>query len=232
MGEYIMALPSSPEWGYFVRVLLASFCGFLIGAEREKRLKNAGIRTHILVCLASSLMMIVGKYGFFDVIAYPSVQVDASRIAASVVSAIGFLGTGVIFVRKENTIGVTTAAGLWSTVGIGICIGTGFYVVGFLGTLLVIVIQLLFHSQHFKNSSQTEGSVVILLKDTHFTIPELTASLKARDITMRSLRIKQTDKGLELAAHIMFGRKDNFDRTLEALRNYGEILAVDISIYG
>ena len=88
---------------YLIRILLSAVCGALIGLERERRFKNAGIRTHIIVSMSSALMMIVSKYGFFDVLMYDSISVDASRIAAGVVTAIGFLGGGVIYIKKENT---------------------------------------------------------------------------------------------------------------------------------
>ena len=105
---------------YTLRLVAAIICGSLIGAERERRQKSAGVRTHIIVAMASALMMIVSKYGFFDVLSVEGISVDASRIAASVVSAIGFLGAGVIFVRSESALGLTTSAGLWATVGVGI----------------------------------------------------------------------------------------------------------------
>ena len=107
MTEYLLG---TPEWEYLIRITLAALCGGIIGYEREKRLKNAGIRTHILVSMSAALMMVISKYGFNDVLSNTGIGIDASRVAASVVSAIGFLGAGVIFVRKENTIGVTTAA--------------------------------------------------------------------------------------------------------------------------
>ena len=90
----------SLEAEYVLRLLAAVLCGAIIGIERERRLKSAGIRTHIIVALASSLMMMVSKYGFFDVLAYDSISVDASRIAAGVVTAIGFLGGGPVCGRQ------------------------------------------------------------------------------------------------------------------------------------
>ena len=84
------------DFYYVIRIVLSAVCAFFIGLEREKRLKNAGIRTHIIVAVSACLMMIVSKYGFYDVVGHESISVDASRIAAGVVTAIGFLGAGVI----------------------------------------------------------------------------------------------------------------------------------------
>lgn len=97
---------------YLLRLLLAAFCGIFIGYERDNRMKMAGIRTHSIVALAAALMMVVSKYGFSDVLAR-NVNLDPSRVGASVITAVSFLGAGVIFTRKQNVKGLTTAAGLW-----------------------------------------------------------------------------------------------------------------------
>lgn len=101
---------------YSARILLAAVCGACIGYERTNRLKTAGIRTHVIVSLAAALMMIISKYGFSDILAVHNVGLDPSRIAAGVVTAIGFLGAGIIFVHNQSVSGLTTAAGIWATV--------------------------------------------------------------------------------------------------------------------
>ena len=114
---------------FLVRILAACFCGACIGFERTKRFKEAGIRTHIIVCCAAALIMIVSKYGFAD-LTYPDGSVfngtrgaDPARIAAQVVSGISFLGAGVIFKNGSTVKGLTTAAGIWATAGIGLALG-------------------------------------------------------------------------------------------------------------
>lgn len=131
----------SDVWRYIVRLLVAILCGSLIGFERKARSKEAGIRTHAIVCLAASLMMIISKYAFLDLTEAP----DASRIAAQIVSGIGFLGAGIIVYRRDVMHGLTTAAGIWATAGIGMAIGSGFYVVGISATLFLLVLQVVFH---------------------------------------------------------------------------------------
>ena len=110
-----------------LRIVLSAVCGAVIGLERERRYKNAGLRTHVIVAISAAILMIVSKYGFLDIASIPDVRLtsDGGRIAAGVIQSIGFLGAGVIFVRKESIIGLTTAAGLWATVGIGLCFGSG-----------------------------------------------------------------------------------------------------------
>ena len=97
MQKFLINIGLFTDGTYVLRILVAVVCGILIGYERESNMKTAGVPTHAVVALAASLMMLVSKYGFFDVIANPNISVDPSRIAASVVSAIGFLGAGVIF---------------------------------------------------------------------------------------------------------------------------------------
>ncbi|HBE87024.1 MAG TPA: magnesium transporter MgtC, partial [Lachnoclostridium sp.] len=107
---------------YMLRIITAGLLGFLIGSERKNRNKSAGIRTHAIVAIGSALMMVVSKYGFPDI---PTS--DGARIAAQVVSGIGFLGAGVIFVRNNLVNGLTTAAGIWATAGVGLALGAGQY---------------------------------------------------------------------------------------------------------
>ena len=110
------------ELEYLASVLLAVGLGFAIGYERKLRYKEAGIRTHTIVCAGSALIMVVSKYGFGD-----SVDADASRVAAQIVSGIGFLGAGIIVYRKHEIHGLTTAAGVWATSGVGMAAGAGMY---------------------------------------------------------------------------------------------------------
>ncbi len=131
-----------------LRLVLGAVCGGAIGFERKNRLKEAGIRTHLIVALASALMMVVSKYGFFDVVTLEGISLDASRVAASVVSGVGFLGAGMIFVRKQSVSGLTTAAGVWATSGVGLAIGAGQYIVGIAETVIIIVTPN-FSSQEF-----------------------------------------------------------------------------------
>ena len=131
------------------RMLISCMCGIAIGFERENRAKEAGVRTHCIVACASAMMMIISKYGFEDLIqAYTSadVRLDPSRMAQGIVTGVGFLGAGTIYVQRSNIRGLTTAAGLWATCGIGMAIGGGMYVIGFSSTLIILATQLILHS--------------------------------------------------------------------------------------
>ncbi|MBP3677986.1 MAG: MgtC/SapB family protein [Agathobacter sp.] len=135
---------------YIVRIIVAGLCGGLIGYERTVRSKGAGIRTHCVVACAAALMMIISKYAFTDVITQSvllgaDVRLDPSRVASTIVSGVGFLGAGTIFVHKNKVSGLTTAAGIWATSGVGMAIGSGLYVVGIAATVIIVFSQIFLH---------------------------------------------------------------------------------------
>ncbi|WP_028906758.1 MgtC/SapB family protein [Xylanibacter ruminicola] len=128
-------------WEFILRIFVAALLGGAIGLEREYRAKEAGLRTHFLVALGSAVFMIVSAYGFDGVMTTPEHRWDVSRVAAQVVSGIGFIGAGtIIFHKSENVVrGLTTAAGLWVTAAIGLACGGGMYVLSIASTVLVLV---------------------------------------------------------------------------------------------
>ena len=130
------------EYEFILRIFCAAVLGGLIGLEREYRAKEAGFRTHFLVALGSAVFMIVSAYGFSDVVLSDTTgRWDVSRVAAQVVSGIGFIGAGTIIFRKAENIvsGLTTAAGLWVTAAIGLACGGGMYVLSIATTLMVLL---------------------------------------------------------------------------------------------
>jgi len=122
------------------RLVLAAVLGSVIGFERERLNWSAGLRTHMLVCVGSALIMLVSTFGFVDVLGQKDVVLDPSRVAAQVVSGIGFLGAGSILLRGEIVRGLTTAASLWSVAGIGLAVGGGMYVASISATIIILII--------------------------------------------------------------------------------------------
>ena len=118
------------EWDFIIRLCVAGLCGTVIGLDREYRVKDAGFRTHFLVALGSALIMIVSQYGFADILMHTGVGLDPSRIAAQVVSGIGFIGAGTIIIHRQLVRGLTTAASLWATAGIGLAAAKRFAALG------------------------------------------------------------------------------------------------------
>ena len=125
-------------WDFFFRLLVAGVLGAIIGLDREYRAKEAGFRTHFLVALGSALFMIVSKYGFWDILGDTGIRLDPSRIAAQVVSGIGFIGAGTIIFNHQIVRGLTTAASLWATAGIGLAAGAHMYIVAGAATVLTL----------------------------------------------------------------------------------------------
>ena len=127
------------ELQYLIGILVAVLLGFAIGFERKLRYKEAGIRTHTIVCVGAALIMVVNKYAF------EGQQADASRVAAQIVSGIGFLGAGIIMFRGQKMHGLTTAAGIWATAGVGMAAGAGLYIVAVGATIIIIAVQCICH---------------------------------------------------------------------------------------
>lgn len=131
-------MPSNAE--VILRLLLAALLGGAIGVERERLTWAAGLRTHVLVCLGAALVMIVSAYGFAGALGGPDVVLDPSRVAAQVVSGIGFIGAGTILLRHDIIRGLTTAASIWTVAAIGLAVGGGLYLAAVSATVLVLVI--------------------------------------------------------------------------------------------
>lgn len=132
------------QWEHLLRLLVAGILGTMVGLEREYRAKAAGYRTHFLICLGSATFMLISQYGFEAVLQKYGGQVNAmrldpARVAAQVVSGIGFLGAGTIILQKQIVKGLTTAAGLWALAGVGLAVGAGMYVIGITATILILV---------------------------------------------------------------------------------------------
>ncbi len=129
-----------------IRIVLAGVCGGIIGVERTLRQKDAGFRTHIVVAMGAALMIIISKYGFFDLVGLDdTLRIDASRVASNIITGISFLGAGMIFVKGTSIKGLTTAAGIWVTAAVGMAMGAGLYAVSIIAVLLLLLVQIVFH---------------------------------------------------------------------------------------
>lgn len=202
-----------------LRLSLALLLGGGIGIEREYRSKEAGFRTHFLVALGSTLFCIVSQYGFGEELK------DSSRVAAQVVSGIGFLGAGTIIFQKNVVRGLTTAAGLWVTAAIGLACGTGMYVAAIITTVMVLlgleVLNLLIPQL---------GNITIEL---NFTAPsrnavkKLIRLIKADGMEVHSYELKdrRTSKGefLEVNLEIKAKRGSHTSQILEYMNEFSDV---------
>ena len=156
---------------FFIRIAVACLCGGIIGIERSHRLKEAGVRTHLLVCCTAALIIIVSKYGFSDMAATEDMNfwgvrgTDPARVAAQVVSGISFLCAGVIFKQGSSIKGLTTAAGMWGTAGIGLALGAGMYPLGIFCTVAVVMVQVIMHRLPMVNDQYQNNYIEITVSD-------------------------------------------------------------------
>ncbi len=190
----------------FVRILMASLCGCMIGYERTRRLKEAGVRTHCVVACGAALMMVVSKYGFADIIQngvylYGSDGVDASRIASQVVTGVGFLGAGVIFRTGTSVKGLTTAAGIWATSAVGLAFGAGLYFIGWLTTIFIVAIQFLMHKLHIGADAYTNQDITLQFHDCPQVKEQLFSMLQERGALIYGCSTKRLDSG-DMSYHL------------------------------
>ncbi|MDQ7092983.1 MgtC/SapB family protein [Desulfosporosinus sp. PR] len=183
---------------YLLRLFLAVLCGSAIGYERNSRMKEAGIRTHFIVAIGSSLIMIVSKYGFQDQFGWLNMTLDPSRIAAQVVSGVGFLGAGIIFTHRQTVIGLTTAAGIWATAGIGLAIGSGLYAVGLAATAIIILGQILFHGKIKWLSSPKNEQLILQIIDEPGAAQSIQKIFEDQHINIISFKAAANKESAEL----------------------------------
>ena len=218
---------------FIFRIILAGICGILIGLERKNRSKEAGIRTHFIVSCAAALMMIVSKYAFFDVIQegiYDGVEVrlDPSRIASTIASGIGFLGAGMIFVHRHTITGLTTAAGVWATSGVGMAIGSGMYVVGIAGTFIIVFAQIILHL-NTKNQHMLTRNLSIENVNKEKYQEYITSKLSELGVIVSECSVKkQTDDGVMSYRFIIEVPQTVYEEDILALIDYKSSISTKI----
>lgn len=203
-----------------LRILVAMILGMLIGKERKNRMKSAGMRTHALVALGSALMMVVSKYGFTD-----TVQGDGARLAAQVVSGVGFLGAGMIFVRHNLVSGLTTAAGVWTTAGIGLAVGAGMYFVGILSALMMVLMQNISHRIPYFSNAAYAGRIRMTIRKKQGAVAEARHLLMEHKLEIQSVQVRKTEREeIKLEFDVICPRKLDKAALLCVLAEQEEIL--------
>lgn len=193
---------------FALRLFVAGLMGVLIGLEREYRAKEAGYRTHFLVALGSALMMIVSQYGFADVLEKDLVRLDPSRLAAQVVSGIGFIGAGtIILLQKQVVRGLTTAAGVWATSGIGLAVGAGMYAIGITATMLVLAgLETL--SRCFKSIGMRNMIIEFSTKDESI-LKAVPAQFSSKEYQITSYEMNRETDGIFRVTMVIKARRMN-----------------------
>ena len=190
---------------FFIRIVLAAVLGALVGLERSKRQKEAGVRTHCILACTSALFMILSKSAFVDLVSVDGLRgADPARIAAQVVSGISFLGAGVIFKNGNSIRGLTTAAGMWGTAAVGMAIGAGLYWVGLIETAVLVVIQIVFHRFPVGADALTTQELVVEMADSDELLARFDELVKAHrgQITESSLTREDGILRMEVTAKL------------------------------
>ncbi|CNH99130.1 MULTISPECIES: MgtC/SapB family protein [Yersinia] len=212
-----------------LRIALAGALGGLIGIERQLRSKEAGLRTHILVGIGSAMFMIVSKYGFEDLLTLEHVSFDPSRVAAQVVSGMGFLGAGTIMIQKQMVKGLTTAAGMWVTAAIGLVIGSGLYEIGIYGTLMTLVVLEIFRQLSNRLLGQHHYIAITLLPQS---VPRILVALEKLRLRPMNLSVTQkrdeNETDCELTMEVTLSPRKSLDKIYETLLAIEGIHRLDI----
>ena len=198
-----------------MRIFVAGMLGGVIGFEREIRAKEAGVRTHFIVALGSALFMIISQYAF-------SGRFDAARVAAQVVSGIGFIGAGVIIFQKNVVRGITTAAGLWVAAAIGLACGAAMYPVAIAATLMTVLVL---ETMHFITNVYGEKELTITLSP--ITNEELTAivdSLKGTGANIESISLSDGEAVFEVKI-----KQKDYATTVDTVLSFSKGFKVKIS---
>lgn len=218
-------------WTMVTRLLMATALGALIGVEREYHAKEAGVRTHLLVAVGSCLFMILSAYGFDAFLDQDHVSFDPSRIAAQVVTGIGFLGAGTIILQKQVVRGLTTAAGVWVTAAIGLACGIGMYLIAAVTTVIVIA-SLGLINVFLPYVSQCDRRITFLVED-YVVLTEVMENLRREKITVLNYEMhkdaEENNGKMLVSLEVRMQRYDNIKSIASILRNFQNVELVQIS---
>lgn len=237
--DYITAKPASIwEISYYdltLRLMLSLLLGGVIGLEREWSNHAAGFRTHILVSLGSTAIMLLSIYGFSEFVHEENVRVDPARLAAQVISGIGFLGAGAILRNGLTVSGLTTAASIWVVAAIGLSVGAGFYYGSILCTVLVFLSLLVLNKWEKRwKKRRSEHELVIRVRDREGILPAIMAMLEASGVRLKKIgMMRYEDSGSDEAGIAEYTLKletagGQVVAVIEGLSAMKEILCVDM----
>ena len=209
---------------FTIRLVVAMILGGIVGLEREYHAKDAGFRTHFLVAIGSALFTLISMYGFADGVK------DTSRVAAQVVSGIGFLGAGIIVFQRNVIRGLTTAAGLWVTAAIGMACGVGQFYMAVLVTLLILIgLEVLNRFiPHIGSSSVQLSFSSPSRKDVADAIMNIRKIVV--DVISYEIKNKESDKGeyYKVQMEVRTKHRQRNDRILEILKDFDNVNIIDV----
>lgn len=221
--------PLLVQLDWLLRIVVAAICGAIIGYERAIQRKSAGVRTHIVVAIASALFMIVSKYGFADLLNMHGIALDPSRIAAQIVTGISFIGAGTILVRREQISGLTTAAGVWAVAAIGMAVGAGMYAIGILTTIFLFFVQMIFHDDTLINKIivHVRFNIQIEAVNKHHILPQIKEELEENQVENIYVKILDvSDEKIVFNVDGIINHKKDENDIIMALRKYPDITRI------
>ena len=221
-----------------LRLIVAAILGGIVGMERGSGDRPAGFRTHILVCVGSALFMLVSIYGFDDIAPVTTnleddigTRRDTARIAAQVVSGIGFLGAGTILHEGLTIKGLTTAASLWIVSAIGLAVGSGMYLLSTVATILTLMTLVTFRTweKRFAGTRSERRFVRVVTRNTPGIITEITGYLSECGIKVKTLNVKSDNKNNNIILEIYLKIDKNIDmgEVADGIQNIDGVLALE-----
>ena len=215
---------------FLIRLLLSAALGALVGLERSKRQKEAGVRTHCIIACTSALFMILSKYAFVDTAigADGLRRADPARIAAQVVSGISFLGAGVIFKNGNSIRGLTTAAGMWGTAAIGMAVGAGMYWLGLIEAAILVAIQIILHRFPVGADALTTQEILVEMEDTPELQAQFDALLKAHHGQVVESSLSRDEGYLRMEVTVRLEPPITHDEALAFLKNNSGVRKVSV----
>ena len=214
---------------FLLRILISAGLGALVGLERSKRQKEAGIRTHCIIACTSAVFLILSKYAFLDVGAISGAErVDVARVAAQVVSGISFLGAGVIFKSGESIRGLTTAAGMWGTAAIGMAIGAGLYWVGLMEAAVLILVQILLHRFPVGGDALYTQEITVKMEDRPELVSALHSMLTERKGSVIRSNIHKDGAMISVNVVVRLNTPISYEEALSFLSDYSGIEQISV----
>lgn len=220
----------------FIRLIAAAVLGGIVGIERSRRFKDAGVRTHSMVACTAALLMIISKYGFTDLVsvsgtAFAGVRdADPSRIAAGIVTGISFLGAGIIYRDKQqhSLKGLTTAAGVWCVAGIGMATGAGIYILSVFATVFIVFLQFVMHRFPIGNDKYTGARMIIVIRDDPSAVKTLGGLIKKWGIIVDESDVERSEGNLVYSLNVKMPSRELQDEINKCIVENPEICSVKL----
>jgi putative Mg2+ transporter-C (MgtC) family protein len=203
------------------RLVLAAILSAIVGLERERRNRAAGLRTHAMVGMASALVMLVSAFGFSNSMGQASINLDPSRVAAQVVSGIGFLGAGVIIFRRNEARGLTTAASIWTVAAIGLATGGGLYLAALFTTVLALgILAVLKPIERYLFAGGRPARLTLVVDRRSVSVEAIESAIERAGAGLTRLSIQPGSEPERDRIHVSLAeaKREGLHRVLEALR--------------